>query len=152
MLSYLGWPPPDGWTWPSPRMAGPDPPWWLDLTPPSVAGPAPPAAGPDPPGSWTWPPPPAAGPWPPPSGWTWPPPRWLDLIPPWQLDLTPPPAGLTFDLTPLPGWIDLWPDPPPGWTWPPSPLWTDRFVEGQTRVKTLPSPILRMRAVISSCS
>ena len=30
------------------------------------------------------------------------------------------------------------------------PLWTDRFVEGQTRVKTLPSPILRMRAVESS--
>ena len=27
------------------------------------------------------------------------------------------------------------------------PLWTDRIMDGQTRVKTLPSPILRMRAV-----
>ena len=28
---------------------------------------------------------------------------------------------------------------PPSWTWPGYPLWTDRMMDGQTRVKTLPS-------------
>ena len=122
MLFYLCWPPPPA--------AGPDPPKQLDLTPPPpAAGPdpprqldlTPPAAGPDPPpGSWTWPPL-AAGPDPPPAGPDPPPAAGPD--PPRRLDLTPPRLDLT---------------PPCGQT------------EGQTRVKTLPSPILRMRAVISA--
>ena len=107
------WPP--SWTDPPPRRQ-------LDLTPPT---------------GWTWPPPQA--------GWTWPPHGWIDLWPdpPGQLDLTPPLAGpppqLDWPLTwpPHPGWIDLWPDTPPaGWTWPPP---VDRQMDGQTRVKTLPS-------------
>ena len=103
-----------------------------------------------PPPRWTW--------LPPPTGWTWPPPGQLDLTPPSWIDLWPDPpgwidlwldtttplAGLTFDLTPPAG-----PDPPPWLDWPLTwpPLWTDRIVDGQTRVKTLPSPILRMRVV-----
>ena len=75
--------------------------------------------------SWLTPPPPLpAGPDPP--GWTW---------PPSQLDLTPPPHWL--DLTP-PSWT--W--PPPSWTedWPPPPRGqTESWMDGQTRVKTLPS-------------
>ena len=78
-----------------------------------------------------------------PPSWTWPPPpHQLDLTPPW-LDLTPP-AGWTWN-PPPPGWTEDWPPPPPGWTedWPPPPLWTDRimdgWMDGQTRVKTLPS-------------
>ena len=113
-----------------PPPAGPDPPLppgWTWPTPPPPAGPdppLPPLAGPDPPLpprlDLTHPSP-LAGPDPPlPPSWTWP-------TPPPRLDLTHPP------------WLDLTPphgDPPPcGQT------------EGQTRVKTLPSPILRMRAV-----
>ena len=33
--------------------------------------------------------------------------------------------------------------------WVPPPLWTDRLMDGQTRVKTLPSLVLRTRAVMS---
>ena len=79
----------------------------------------------DPP-SWTDPPhwltPPAVLTWPPLlAGLT--PPSWTDLTPPasWT-NLTPPPQ------------LD-WPDPPPN----------------VNRLKTLPSPILRMRAVITWC-
>ena len=72
-------------------------------------------------------------PTPPPGSWTWPPPAGPD--PPW-LDLTPPLAGPA-----PPCQLDLIP-PRLDWGLTP-PLWTDR----QTRVKTLPSPILRMRAV-----
>ena len=35
-----------------------------------------------------------------------------------------------------------------GWVPPPPPPWTDRLMDGQTRVKTLPSLVLRTRAVI----
>ena len=95
---------------------------WLDLTPP--AGPGPPPAGPDP---LAGPDPPLpAGP-DPPTSWTWP---LAGPDPPCQLDLTPP-AG---------------PDPR-GWTWP--PVWTDRLMEGQTCVKTLPSHRTMYAAVIN---
>ena len=81
-----------------------------------------------PPPGWTWPTPPQAGPDSPPQA--------AGPDPPWQLDLTPP------------GQLDL--TPPPSWTWPPP---VDRqicgWMEGQTRVKTLPSLILRTRAVIT---
>ena len=72
-------------------------------------------------------------------------------------DTPPPPAGLTLppwwlDWTPLPGWPDppwlTWP-PPAGLTWLPPPqaglTWPPAHMN---RLKTLPSPILRMRAVI----
>ena len=93
------------------------------------------------------------------------PPSWLDLTPPGRLDLTPsagpdppswtwppplagpdpPPAGPDppgqLDLTP-PSWVEWVLTPPCGQT--------ESWMDGQTRVKTLPSPILRMRAVITS--
>ena len=105
-----------------------------------------------------------------PRGVTWPgyPPR-RGVLP----DLGTPPGGVP-DLGNPPGGVpDLGnppgggPDPgtPPGGTPPPlphgilgnvakhygiwvPPLWTDRLMDGQTRVKTLPSLVLRTRAVM----
>ena len=76
----------------------------------------------------------------------------------WLTPPPPPPAGPDPPL----GWTEDW--PPPGWTCPPPASWTwppprldwgltpppGGQTEGQTRVKTLPSPILRMRAVMNS--
>ena len=74
---------------------------------------------------------------------------WLTPPPPPRLDLTPPPSPLAGP-DPPPRRLDL--TPPPRLSWPtdptpPPPPWTDRFVDGQTRVKTLPSLVLRTRAV-----
>ena len=110
------------------------------------------------PPAWTWPTPPP--PWlthPSPPGWPTPPPL---LTHPSPL-LTPPPPGWPTPTPladpPLPRLTHPSPvaDPPlpPGWTWPTPPPRLDLThpprgqTEGQTRVKTLPSPILRMRAV-----
>ena len=71
-----------------------------------------------------------------------------------------PPGGVTWPGTPPGGGV---PDRPPpyclmafwemlqsimGYGYP--PLWTDRLMDGQTRVKTLPSLVLRTRAVITA--
>ena len=110
-----------------------------------LAEPPPPPAGGLTPPSWTWPPrldltPPPTGP-DPPSRLDLTPPK-LDLNHPPQLDLPPPPP---LDLT-----AGLRTDPPPRLDWgltPPPRGQTESWMDGQMRVKTLPSSILRMRAV-----
>ena len=115
-------PPPCGWPTPPPRLTHPSP--QLTHASPLLTHPSPVADPPlpqltHPSPRLTHPSPPADPPLPPVADPSLPPPA----DPPWQLDLTPPRLDLTH--------------PPCGQT------------EGQTRVKTLPSPILRMRAVIN---
>ena len=68
--------------------------------------------------------------------------------PPWPG--YPPGQGTPLDLAGYPPWLDLAGYPPPAAPWHSgkcckalwdmgTPLWTDRIMEGQTRVKTLPS-------------
>ena len=156
MLFYLCWPPPQldlthpsprGWpkaelTHPSPPLTHPSPRW---PTPPPLTHPSPPAAGPDPPldpplPPLTHPSPPAAGPDPMADPLL--PPADPPLPPCWP---TPPPlaAGLTHS-PPLKNYTP----PPLAASWTPPCGQTESWMDGQTRVKTLPSPILRMRAVI----
>ena len=118
--------PPQTWTWDPPY---PD----LDLGPPHPDL----ALGPSHPPTLTWT-------WDPPTWtWTWDPPYSdLDLGPPHpDLDLGPPLPGPGLGTPPLtwtwdPPHPDLDLGPPP----PPVEVWTDKL-------KTVPSPILRMRAV-----
>ena len=89
-----------------------------------------------------------------------PPTQWADVLStqlPWPTSfccpiLADPPPPPSAGPEPPPPWLDL--APPPAGPDPPPPVdrqicgWTDRFVDGQTRVKTLPSLVLRTRAVI----
>ena len=83
----------------------------------------------------TRPPPPRIDP---PPGWTDPPPGWTDP-PTW----TDPPPQLD--------WPTPWMDWPPPLDWPPSPLWTDRLMDGwkdRCVSKHYLPVVLRTRAVI----
>ena len=146
----LTWVPPPGGTWPGyPPRGVPDPGTppggyltWVPRGVPDLGTPpggyltrVPPGGVPDlgtPPGGYPTRVPPRGGPDPgtPLRGGTWPgyPPRGGVWVPP------PLPHGILGNVAKHYG------------IWVP-PLWTDRLMDGQTRVKTLPSLVLRTRAV-----
>ena len=126
----------------------PPPGWYPDLGTPSPQGGVPRPRYPPPPGGGY----PDLGP---PQG------GYPDLsTPPWggYPDLGTPPRGGTRTSVPPPwGGVRVPPRLPHGilgnvakhyGIWVP-PLWTDRLMDGQTRVKTLPSLVLRTRAVMN---